>query len=872
MRTGLVGRDEEVGYLHDSLDPGAGVVILGAAGVGKTRLASEMRDALGGGVWVAGTRSAASIPFGAFAHVPAVLDTPGLDRLAVMMLARRAVLKAMDGEPGVLVVDDAQLLDEASAALLHQIVMGRTSRVIATVRSGEPAPDAVTALWKDGWLECVELQPLGRLALEELVAELVGGRVDALAATRIWELTRGNPLYCHELLRGAIASGVLSSDGEVWRWRGTLPGAGRVWDLIDARLSELDADSLAALEVVAVADGADLRMLGDLVDSSALTGLMRRGLIEEHPQGESSIIRLAHPLFGEAVRARMLPPRRRAVCGQLADTADAHGLAEGAGLLRVAGWRLEQGNPADPRTFVTAARRAQARFDSGLAERFARAAIAAGGGFEAQLALAVALGAQGQVALAEEIFATLVHGAPDDVRIALASAQWSEMLFLDGRAHDAAELLGRAARQLDPGRLRDELRVLEANWAWLSGDLREFDRIDEWRRLGQRSERWSLLVAFVISPMLVVAGRPEEALSMLDGSAAAAERSRETLPTVELTLRSTRPFALWSSGRLQEDLAYSERALAAAVESGELDPAAIFSFARGAALTEIGRVRTAAAALRDAVSRFEELGQQMYVSWSLAVLARALALSGAGAEAHAALQAAEHARPAQVALMDADLGAARVWVAVAEGRVPAAHDLALELAEGHAEQGRLTAAARAFHDVARLGDARRAAPRLAELETATDAPVNGLFAAHAAALVTGEAARLSEVGERFGALGCALWAAEAHAAGAAAFETAGRAASARAASGRTAAALAQCEGPQTPALAAATVAVSLTSRQRDVARLAALGISNRQIAERLGVSVRTVESHLEQAYRKLGAKDRHALAALLVPGGEVGAP
>jgi DNA-binding NarL/FixJ family response regulator len=82
---------------------------------------------------------------------------------------------------------------------------------------------------------------------------------------------------------------------------------------------------------------------------------------------------------------------------------------------------------------------------------------------------------------------------------------------------------------------------------------------------------------------------------------------------------------------------------------------------------------------------------------------------------------------------------------------------------------------------------------------------------------------------------------------------------------RAAAALARCEGAQTPALSAATVAVSLTSRQRDVARLAAQGIANRDIAERLGVSVRTIESHLEQAYRKLGARDRHELAGLLAP-------
>ncbi|MFZ0873926.1 MAG: helix-turn-helix transcriptional regulator [Pseudonocardiaceae bacterium] len=45
--------------------------------------------------------------------------------------------------------------------------------------------------------------------------------------------------------------------------------------------------------------------------------------------------------------------------------------------------------------------------------------------------------------------------------------------------------------------------------------------------------------------------------------------------------------------------------------------------------------------------------------------------------------------------------------------------------------------------------------------------------------------------------------------------------------------------------------------------LAAGGLSNRQIADRLIVSVRTVEGHLYRACGKLGATDRTELAALL---------
>ncbi|HXG39998.1 MAG TPA: helix-turn-helix transcriptional regulator, partial [Candidatus Limnocylindrales bacterium] len=57
------------------------------------------------------------------------------------------------------------------------------------------------------------------------------------------------------------------------------------------------------------------------------------------------------------------------------------------------------------------------------------------------------------------------------------------------------------------------------------------------------------------------------------------------------------------------------------------------------------------------------------------------------------------------------------------------------------------------------------------------------------------------------------------------------------------------------------IAEPLTSREREVLRLAAEGLANDAIAEALGLSVRTVERHLSNAYGKLGASGRSARAA-----------
>jgi DNA-binding NarL/FixJ family response regulator len=71
------------------------------------------------------------------------------------------------------------------------------------------------------------------------------------------------------------------------------------------------------------------------------------------------------------------------------------------------------------------------------------------------------------------------------------------------------------------------------------------------------------------------------------------------------------------------------------------------------------------------------------------------------------------------------------------------------------------------------------------------------------------------------------------------------------------------KGARTPALIAAAGAASLTPREREVAMLAARGLTSHQIASELVLSPRTVEHHLQHAYEKLGITSRAQLAEAL---------
>jgi DNA-binding CsgD family transcriptional regulator len=82
---------------------------------------------------------------------------------------------------------------------------------------------------------------------------------------------------------------------------------------------------------------------------------------------------------------------------------------------------------------------------------------------------------------------------------------------------------------------------------------------------------------------------------------------------------------------------------------------------------------------------------------------------------------------------------------------------------------------------------------------------------------------------------------------------------------RSAASLvARCPGARTPALVGVVLsAAALTSREREIAGLAAAGLSSKDIAARLVVSARTVDNHLQRVYSKLGITSRDQLAAVL---------
>ncbi|MGQ0575030.1 MAG: LuxR C-terminal-related transcriptional regulator [Pseudonocardia sp.] len=861
----LVGRREELTLLAAALtdDRTRGVVLSGAAGVGKTRLATELveRAASAHGratAWASGNRSFGDIPFGAFAHLLPGSDVATIGPLDVMRRARAELVRRSGGRPLLLGVDDAHLLDEASAGLVHQLVASGAAFVVVTVRAGEPAPTSIRGLWRDELAERFELRPLTWHQVGELLAEALGGQLDTSTAHRMWEASAGNVLLLRELVLLGSASGRLAQRHGVWSWQGPLAVEARLVELIDDRLAGLPAQPRAAMELLAVGEPLPTAVFEGLVGADVACALEAAALLVA--DGPAGTARVAHPLYAETLRAQLRPLRHRSLCRALA-------AANAGDSLRVAMWQLDGGGEADPATLTDAARRAVWLYDHPLAERLARAAVAAGGGPAAALVLAETLQAQGKAADCREVLTEL---DPRDLDAELV-APWAVVasnnaFFGHGDVDGACAILveAQAAAPSDDDRV-----VLLAHHGYIlyfSGRLADALGVAEQALdrsgVGLKSR---LLLGRSAILTLSATGATDRAIAIADEllrSASSAELEQSMLVD---RLRLTRLAAYWYGGRCPEMEASASAQYEAMVAAQAHDLRGTMAGLLGRALFGQGRMASARSRLRESVALLTAQDVVGALPFFQTMLARAAAHLGDQVEATAMLAAARRSFNPAVRVAATELLLAQAWVAAGAGEISTARDRAREAADRAAEAGSPTRELDALHDAVRFGEPGLA-PRLAEVSARIDHAVGPVCAAHAAALAADDGAALEGCAERFAGHGTLLLAAEAAVEAAEAHARAGRRAAELSALDRARRWAERCEGARTPVLARAgqsPTAAWLTAREREVAALAVQGLSNAEIAQRLVLSRRTVANHLNNAYGKLGISRRADLTAHL---------
>ena len=863
MGTRLIGRDTELRALRDTLEAtlagrGRTVLVSGEAGIGKSRLAQEL---LAGAQDVNVLEGRAHPLHAGLAYAPIVealrphlsqdvTDLAGRGADPALAKARmfEAVTAVIQGlAPAVVYLDDLHWADTGTVELAHYV--GHNTQgvlVLVTCRDPNgPLRDLAVAIRRDDPRNHVELTPLPDPAVAELATEVLGEQPPFLA-----DLTRraaGNPLFVTALAEAHVDAR-------------TLPTIVR--DVVLSRLHGLSEPARRLVEVIAVAgESATDDLLRTVADTAQVRDLVRSGLIVEHVVGRTVAYRVAHPLYAEVAYAELTLNERRQLHAAIAE---AIARDRPDDVLALAPHYLGAGELANATADVLAEAgiRALDLHAEDEALRYLTAALADAEVPELRIRVLEALGQvhQGAARLAEasEAWARAIEAAQAAGSERMGPlAYWLALLEAErGDLPTALRyvLLARQAPKPTDPDLATEYVVLGMHFALRAND-------DAHLRAGAEE----LAATGGLASHL---GRSTLAIMDMDWDTAAREAA---LSLSSATDAGRLSHILTMVARTQSVMVATLRGeLRAAVRHAEAirDAHGLYEYSRFAAAAHyfvaqshylVGEITSAVAEVDKALALERDVGQPRMLSMLL--VGRAWMFVELGRHADAENDIAEAERTYDQIATDISqsmmTGQARTLQAIHSGR-PAVvgPDLADDQRDTIAATTWLLVAGRAAFGAGEPDRTARYAARIRKV--AGDVGLPTVFADWLDALVAAPA-DLPGVADRLARMGAVVYAAQArieHAeltrdpeaveSSMAVFENAG--------------AVPWVTRSRQLAKALGIRTGALTKRESEVVRLLGEGLSNADIAARLFLSERTVESHLRNSYAKLGLTSRIALA------------
>ena len=852
----LVGRESELAEISWALTSqnSRGVVIIAAPGVGKTRLAREaLAEAAANGaftIWVQATRSAATIPLGALASlIPA--DTRPDDPVALIRSCSQALHERAAGRRAVVAVDDAQLLDAASAALVLHLTTNGDVSVVVTVRYGEPCPDAIMVLWKDDLTRRLELAPLADEQVREMVEAALGAPIEEAVLQWLVEVSQGNAMYVRELVRGALTTGHLVDDGGFWRLEGQPQASSSLVDLVRARISGLSPEATELVQLLALSEPVTVSEALQLSSEEALLEIEGGGLITSSTRE----VRLSHPLYGEAVRGSLLPLTAAALCRRLVAVIEARPGFGPDEALRVARLRLDAGEPLSDVLLLQAADAANRAGDPEFGQQLAEMIPRETRGMAAAMLLARSLTLRNRYAEAEAALAAVeqIAGDDPDVHEYLRRRLWLSHWGM--RDHDGlSALLARASGWRTDPEWKRFVEIVGQRYLALDhdfGDRASAAELADNENAPAHARREGR-AAYVLSTLLAGEGN-------LAAAAAFKAQPLVSDDIGEVALLGALSLSAIETGYQWTELeAYMGDALRQAVRQHQHAAGCIAAFTLGRMHFLRGRFADATRWLAEARSH-ASMEDPFSVLTHIKVLH--VGISAFSGDFDGTMRALESLH--RHCERSAPLPVGKLHIARAEGwatRVRSPGEAGEQLLAAAAEFDHFTGLVpQLLYDAMRCG-AAAATPQLATLASRNNSRLVGAYAQHASAKAADDGAGLMSAAEEMAAIGAFRYAVEAASDAAAAFISAGRSDSARRAAARARELHVPDQGWALPRIDGLdATAIALTPREEQLIGLASQGLSNVDIADRLVLSVRTVETHLYRGMQKLGISDRRDL-------------
>ncbi|MHA7264210.1 helix-turn-helix transcriptional regulator [Arthrobacter sp. TMN-37] len=866
----FIGRTELLQGIADALRrPGSsGAVLVGGTGAGKTALLQQVLQSGTGAhiVNVRGSSSSRRTPYRALSLLlsevePEVLDSP----VMVLQALTAALRRQAQGGPVIVAVDNAEQLDPASSGVIAQLVNNGVVRVLLAVKDFARADAAFMALWCDGSLQRFEVPALTFAESALFVEAELGDPASRECLEVLWELSGGNPRALRAALLGMARRSLFARENGSWV---LLPGRTALGeDLTEAAspLPHVSREQRRIVRLTALAGRVPWPVLLGRFRPEDLDSVEECGLIRvDH--GPSPMAQCAWPSLADAVAESVPAEEAGALYAEfsLLPGFDAVLAAEPS---RHARWLLRAGLTLPPGVALAGARAANRVGDHAGAAEIAERGTESRRGTDLHLEAITADLGQGNfeqaAARAAALGAELSPDGPEAVRLLLLQARADRHLGQQGS-----------------GTLLDEAESRLVGFADPAGD----PELEELRRavLLARAEQASWDGEFLRN-----ARELKETLDSDDGLAGDLRVRAETLLCEAWAMTSKQLEALELGASLCRrltgaDISRSSRVravrqvrevyrLAGAAAEGErvLDAAGLAEGGPGAQGGSPGVLYEGIAealqgrpgpALRLLVPAFNQLrvrDPEGVLPLAAAGITHAHAQERNLEQAIAYLPVTEPGPGSAWKVRRATRHLQLLVSSLLEVKADAARDLHA-LGEADRLVGADAWALLSLSWAVRLGDRAALEPL-----TVVSASLQGAFARtcelYAKGLGNGDAELLVQAAELASAQGDQRFASDA-----------AQAALRGVAGTRDKNSLRQLQRrvreilPEAAAWSSAGSGLErLTTREREVARLAAAGASNKAIAQQMFVSVRTVEGHLYQVYSKLNVSTRNELGELL---------
>ncbi|WP_427173972.1 LuxR C-terminal-related transcriptional regulator [Arthrobacter sp. 92] len=350
------------------------VFVVGDPGLGASSLLAHLhqsranRSAI---MTVHGSPSLAAVPYGALSPYLSELSVADVTSKVAVLRALWAHLERSRPHPGpaLLLVDDAHDLDSATAEMVAELVQAGWAKLVATCIPRPGIPQPMLRLWHDGTAERFDIAPLTLEQGHSLCEALLGGTVLNSTAREFWQESGGNTLLLKTLVLEAQRSGTLIQRHGVWLSTDSNVRSLELTAVVKVQLMRISAEGREALNLIALAEPVDRSIVSDIAGEPAVKELLEQRLVVQSVDSQPTL-RLVSPVYGEVLR-RIVPAARslqlhRQLVDRMSMPAD-----KPESLLRMVCWSLDCGAEVPDNVLLRAAVLACKLFQSETALRIA---------------------------------------------------------------------------------------------------------------------------------------------------------------------------------------------------------------------------------------------------------------------------------------------------------------------------------------------------------------------------------------------------------------------------------------------------------------------------------------------------------------------